>query len=105
MVPRKVGTSLQVKAECHSDDHIIEVTFDAEPWFEQASDEAVVQLASCGWGNDYPADDVASFVAGMNQDVQRVFTYLKLVACKRDHPGFECTVERSCAIEWIRRHG
>ena len=95
---------MQIRAECHSDDRMVEAAFDAEPWFKQASDEDVVRLARCGWGNDYPADELAIFIADMNEEVQRVFTYLDLVAHKKNPPGFECTVEHSSAIEWLSRH-
>lgn len=46
--------SFKIKAEVHTDDHIYEVNFDAEPWFAQASDKEILEVAECGWGGDYP---------------------------------------------------
>jgi hypothetical protein len=95
---------MPIHAECHSDDYVVEVNFDAEPWFAQASDEELCALARCGWGGDYPADEIARFASEMNEDVQRMFAYLELVRQKRDAPGFECHVEERAAIEWISVH-
>jgi hypothetical protein len=95
---------MPIAAECHSDDHVVEVSFDAEPWFAQASDEQIISLANCGWNGDYPADEVAIFVAGINEAVQRLFTYLELVSHRKDHPGFECSVEVQSAIAWLAQY-
>jgi len=95
---------MPISAECHSDDRIVEAEFDAEPWFAQASDVDICKLAACGWGGDYPADETAIFMADINEDVKRVFTYLELVAHKKNHPGFECHVDPQSASAWVLKH-
>jgi len=95
---------MPIQAECHSDDHIVETDFDAEPWFIQATNDEITKLACCRWGSDYPADEVAVFIAGVNQSVKRVFIYFELVAHKKDHPGFECSIETESAMAWIAQH-
>lgn len=89
-----------IKAECHSDDRVGEVQFDATPWFAQADDGEILKLASCDWGGDYPSDNVAIFMADHAPKISALFTYLdarnKISAC-----GFECHVDPDSAMEWI----
>ncbi|HET6843525.1 MAG TPA: hypothetical protein VFK06_17870 [Candidatus Angelobacter sp.] len=95
---------MPVPAECHTDDYVVEATFDAEQWFSQASDEEIVDLASCGWGGDYAADRVAEFIAGFHEQVSSVFIYLRIVAYKKDRPGYECFIDPAAAMTWIGEH-
>ncbi len=93
-----------IQAEAHSDDHVIEVKFDATPYFEQADDEALLQLAECGWGGDYPGDYVAQHMAEKVPDVAKLFEYLTAIAdvpSKKDVCGFECHVDATDAMAWI----
>lgn len=99
--------SAHITATCHSDDYEIEVTFNALPWFEQATDEKIVKLAEEEFGGDYTADSVAEFVAASNQMVQDLFDYLALVNNHRgekDPVGFECHVNEEMALHWIKEH-
>jgi hypothetical protein len=96
--------NMTIPAECHSDDYIIEAQFDAEPWFLQASDEEITQLARCEWRGDYPADAVAMFMADKSDLVGDVFKYVELVAHRKNSPGFECSVDPQAALNWIREH-
>ena len=93
-----------IKAEAHSDDHAFEVEFDAAPWFEQAGNKEVYALARCGWGGDYPADAVADFMRDRVAELTDMFKYLEAVAFKRDNPGFECHVDETQAMEWLKFH-
>jgi hypothetical protein len=87
-----------IPAECHSDNHIIEIDFDALKWFEQASDKDILDLAKCEWGGDYPADAVAQhFERNLTKEL---FVYLEKYA--PDDCGFECHVNEACAIGWIK---
>ena len=56
-------------AECHSDDHNVEVAFDATRWFEQATDKQIAELAAVGWGGEYPADAVAEFMTDKSNEL------------------------------------
>ncbi len=95
---------MTINAECHSDDRVREADFDATPWFRQASAESIAGLAACGWGGDYPADGVAHFMAEHNEEVGKVFQYLDLVSDKKDAPGFECHVDETDAMAWLREN-
>lgn len=87
-----------IPAECHSDDGHVEVDFDAEPYFRQADDLEIVQLALCGWGGDYPADWVADHFRDDNPEVKRMFEYIEI----HGEQGFECHVEEAGAVAWIK---
>ena len=89
-----------IKAEIHTDDRKVEVTFDATPYFNQASDADIVALHDCGWGGDYPSDNVAIFCADINPEVAKLFNYLEIV---RDQ-GFECNVDEASAILWLKEN-
>jgi hypothetical protein len=96
-----------IPAECHSDDHKVRARFDALPWFAQASDEDIRELAGCNWGGDYPADGVAQFLSGRHRRVARVFRYLSYrptFAYSGDRVGFECHVSGPAALRWLREH-
>jgi len=77
-----------IKAKAWSDDRNVEVEFDATPYFQQASALEILQLACCGWAGDYPADDVATYVAGGEPStgrggrpgLRRLFQYLEIIA-------------------------
>jgi len=95
-----------VQAECHSDDRVIEVDFDATPWFVHASHKELIELARCGFGGDYPADEVAIWMSEEKDDIAEMFTYIRLVNKKRikNMIGFECYVNRDQALEWIAKN-
>jgi len=91
-----------VPAEAHSDDRKIEIDFDAEPWFAQASDGEIEALAKIGWGGDYEADRVADHFEG--GATSRLFSCLALEPTMPDGDtvGYECHVESDAAAAWIR---
>lgn len=89
-----------IAAEVHTDDRIYEVNFDAAAYFAQASDEDLRELHKCGWGCDYPADNVAHFMETVNPDVGAMFTY----NARSREPGFECNVEGGDAMTWLQTH-
>jgi hypothetical protein len=96
-----------IRAEAHSDDHNVEVEFDAVRWFKQASDDEILELAECGWGGEYPADGVAEFFDGKKNGTSRLFRYLEDIAgdwSKKDCGGFECHVNEEDAIKWLRKN-
>jgi hypothetical protein len=88
-----------IKAECHSDDRRVEITFDALKWFQQASDKEILDLAECGWGGDYPADYVAHFFG--SRATHDLFLYLEKFA--PNDTGFECHVDEAMARAWIAK--
>ena len=88
-----------IKAECHDDSHHCEVDFDARRWFQQASDDDIFRLAGCGWGGDYPADEVARFMEDHDEAVAEMFRYIE-----RSKDGFECHVEEEDALRWLAKN-
>lgn len=96
-----------IRAECHSDDHNVEVDFDATEWFRQASEKDVLALAQCGWGGDYAADAVAIHMADSHPKIASMFQYLHIIRddpTKKDCGGFECHVNGGDALAWVRSH-
>ncbi len=87
-----------IQAKVHSDDWAAEATFDATPYFEQAGDEELKELAECDYGGDNAADDVARFFEDTDEGVAFVFKYLDA----RGGQGFECHVDVKQAEAWIR---
>ena len=88
-----------IKAEAHSDDRAIEVTFDAIKWFKKASGKEIQDLATCGFGGNYPADQVAIDMAGSNKELKRMFDYIEVAPGDQ---GFECHVDSANAVKWLR---
>lgn len=91
---------LTVPAECYSDDHACEVTFDAAPWLKKATVKEIVDLAECGWGGDYPADQVAIDMAGKVKAIKDMFKYME-VRSNVKTVGFECNVREDEALAWL----
>ena len=96
----------KVTAECHSDDRVFECNFDAIPWLKKATAKDIIALAQCGWGGDYPADEVAMYMAGIESDIAFMFKYIekKNNGCNRDHIGFECYVDSAPAFTWLKKN-
>jgi hypothetical protein len=86
-----------IRAEVHSDDHEHTASFNALPWFEQASDDEIRELAGINWGGNYEADAVAEFCTDTDDDVAAVFEH-------KGRQGFECHVCESDAARWLQKH-
>lgn len=90
-----------IHATLRSDDGFASVSFDATPWFEQASDKEIINLSQCGWSGDYPADEVSQFFSG--GVTGQVFDYLDTHPLREtnDAIGHETHIDADEAIEWI----
>jgi len=97
----KKFTEAGIIAEVHSDDRIVEVEFDASAWFKQASDKEILALADIEWGGNYEADNVASFYEA-TPDVAEMFDYVHLLNSRSITMGFECNVDESSAMTWLK---
>ena len=93
-----------IKAEVHSDDRQRQAEFDATPWFEQAQDIDIIQLADSDFRNDYPADYVAQFVSVTNKDVEAVLSYVEDAYAATGKVGFECSINLDDAMAWLKEH-
>lgn len=92
---------LTIYAEVHSDDWVVDAEFDAVPWFEQATDNEITNLADIGWRGDYAADAVAEHFDGIHGDVTFVMRYVASVKHGRGNIGFECSVDAEEAMTWL----
>jgi len=93
-----------IRAECHSDDYRVEIEFDAQRWFDEATDEEILALARIGWGGDYEADAVAEEFK--ERETKKLWDYLELglnMPYSNDPVGFECYVEESDALDYVKK--
>jgi hypothetical protein len=98
---------MKIPAEAHSDDYVVEVHFDALPWFEQATDEEIQSLCEIEFGGNYAADAVAESFICILEDMSRLFDYLDIIRdlpSKKDCCGFECHIDREAAMRWIKEN-
>lgn len=89
-----------IRAEAHTDDFAATAKFDATPFFREAALESIVALSDCGWGGDYPADEVARHCQSLDgyEDVAEVFE------ATGNGVGFECHVHEPDALGWLKEH-
>ena len=96
---------MNVRAECHSDDHAVKVRFDAVHWLKQASLDEIKKLAACGWGGDYGSDKVAEDMARKYDSIYDMFKYIEARnKVSREHIGFECHVNKDEALAWLLKN-
>lgn len=94
----------RVPARAWSGDRVVETSFDATPWLENAGVEEIVGLAASGWGRSPEADEV---VRGTHRPrkVRRLLDYLALKPrMAGEAVGFECEVQAEPALSWLRVH-
>jgi len=95
-----------IDAETHTDDYEFEIKFDAAPWFEQASDQEIIDLAEIDFRGDEAADVVALFMEDRDERIADMFHYLRSpsVRGRKNAPGFEVSVHVKLAIRWINKN-
>ena len=94
-----------IKARTYPDDHALEIDFDATPYLQNASIEDLQKLIACGFGGDYPADQVAITLSDTNEQIAAMFTYLEARnKASRKSIGFEVHVDEDQAIAWLAQH-
>lgn len=104
-----------IPARAWSDDRVVDFRFDATPYFAEASDDEIVELAcEDEWACGYAADEVAEYFDRPaplgNEGVRRLFEHL--AHCREmsrgnpnySAPGFECSVDPEWAMDWLRTH-
>lgn len=90
----------RIPAEVHDDNFTHSIKFDAEPWFQAATDDEIRELAKEGWGGDYMADTVAN--TSEDDDVRTFFDALN--AANRFFPqglGYEVKVDEDAALDYL----
>lgn len=91
-----------IRAEAHSDDHVIEAPFEAHAWFVTASDADVLELVSEEWGYCEVADSVA-LDHETGPRLSLLFEYIHSKNAIQREIGFECSVNEDDAMAWLRR--
>lgn len=97
-----------IRAEAHSDDRAVEVSFDATPYFEKvAGDLEILNIIKCGFRGDYPTDCIAQNYPDNGSETDRklkeMFKYVEIAGRVRDM-GFEVSVEEEDLLKWIRHN-
>ena len=95
-----------IRAEAHSDDRAVEVSFDATPYFEKvAGDMQILNIIKCGFRGDYPTDRIAQDYPDNGSETDRklkeLFKYVELSGRVRDM-GFEVSVEEDDLLKWVK---
>lgn len=93
-----------VKAEIHSDDYRSTATFDGRPFLAGCTDESLLQVWAVGLTGDYCTDGIADEVFKYlpSQEIQDTFDYVTAAHKVDKDIGFECSLERTGFISWIR---
>jgi len=74
-------------------------SFDATPWFEQASPRDIAILIINDWEEDKP-DGIAGYIARDNKYIDEILQYAHVEAkC-----GSSCCVNSGAAMEWVVRN-
>jgi hypothetical protein len=98
-------TGEPILAEFWTDDRVVEASFDARPFFMQASSHDVSGIIACGYRGDYPTDAVAQYIADkrLNATVEQGFAYIGTMQAtgRKNAPGFECSVNQEQMLTWL----
>lgn len=92
----------KVPAECHSDNHVVQANFDAAPWLKRAPAKNIIALCKCGWGGDYPADQVAIDMARRIPRIKFMFEYVFAQQSAGEDVGYECHIQGDEARKWLK---
>jgi hypothetical protein len=104
-IARPELASPAVRAQAHSDDRLFEVSFIANEWMADASDEVMLELAAAGWTGCEEADSIALSAEGAgNGNVGALLDYVRRTKDRINPIGFECSVVESDAMAWLSRH-
>ena len=85
-----------ITVEIHSDDYKYSTDFDATPWAEDASDEAILELVACDYRSDYAADAVAQGVD--DPFIKQVLDYAQMT----EDMGYEVSVNEEELLVWLK---
>jgi acylphosphatase len=99
-----MAKKFKVPAECHSDDKAIECPFDAAAWLKKATLKEIKALHVCGYMGNYPADEVAIWMAGKDEEIAFMFQYIEHKKRAGADIGFECSVDRDAALKWLDKN-
>jgi hypothetical protein len=93
-----------VRAECHTVDDALTVSFDATPWFREADRESILHVAGQGWSGVRAADALAGRPG--YERLRELVDYAndRLGLESLEDPAFatfECLVSGPDALAWL----
>ena len=92
----------RVPAMASTDDGMLVIAFDATPFFETAADDLIRELLEDGFAGGYGADAVVQELADADNDLGRMFWYLKKInEHSRKAVGYEVSVDAAAARRWL----
>jgi len=96
-----------ISAYVRWDNEEMNVPFEANLWFEQATDEEIIALQAIDWGGNMESDEVARFMETHDEYVRDLM--LQLDKYNHDNPhedlmGFECYISGERAKMWLGVH-
>lgn len=100
-------TAAQITAHARSDDGVVEVIIDAQPFLRQAEKEEIQGLIDCGWRGDYAADEIYHRACSAGcAEAKKLEAYLGLgpKMLNGDDVGFEVSVDEEEVRAWISAH-
>lgn len=89
-----------IKSVLFSSDKKLEISFDATPWFEQASSDEIQELVLNKFGGCRKAIEVAEFMAVQNPRIADIFIYVHNKS-KVDYVVAECYMNHEDALDWV----
>ena len=95
---RELEPYMEVEARVKTDDGAYEAIFNAIPYLRQASWKDLQKLAACNFGGDYPADEVAWWVASEGGDDEVAHVMRRI---QKDSLGFEVHINEDEARAWL----
>ncbi len=90
-----------IEAKVTDDDAVVEIPFDASPWFEQATDDEILKASSVDFCGGYECDVIADYMRDKDEEVGKFFNYLEALN-EIQASGFFCTIDELSAIEWLK---
>jgi len=107
-----MGDLGHVSAECHSDDNVYQVKFNAAHWLQQAKPAEIAQLLYDDCKFDYSSDVVAQFTASINDAVADMFKHIERVnynggyqcGLGKETCGFGCSIDENELLSWLQEY-
>jgi uncharacterized membrane protein len=104
---RAVESATMIRAQCHTADEKLSVTFDAAPWFSVADAESVIRLAQQAWSSPSIADALQHRPGYDHLRELIQYATERLQEESLEDPTwktFECIVNGPEALEWLDAH-
>lgn len=93
-------TQRRIPAEVHDDNHTHSVQFDAEAWFQAASDDDIRELAKAGWTGCHLSDGIAN--SNDSDAVRKFFEELNIAhSFFPQGLGYEVNVDEDDALDYL----